>query len=64
VANGGDPTPKAAVEKLFEPFFRGDVRASNCHCLADREARDGVLSVNSTVEKTGFTFLCHCDSWV
>jgi hypothetical protein len=30
VANGGDPIPKAAIEKLFEPFFRGDVRASNC----------------------------------
>ena len=28
VANGGEPIPEAAMGKLFEPFFRGEVRAS------------------------------------
>ena len=28
VANAGDPIPESAMERLFEPFFRGDVRDS------------------------------------
>ena len=27
VSNGGQPIPEAAIGKLFEPFFRGEVRA-------------------------------------
>lgn len=28
VAKWGEPIPEAALEKLFEPFFRGEVRAT------------------------------------
>jgi sigma-B regulation protein RsbU (phosphoserine phosphatase) len=28
VANAGEPIPEAAMQRLFEPFFRGDVRDS------------------------------------
>jgi sigma-B regulation protein RsbU (phosphoserine phosphatase) len=64
VANGGEPIPQAAMEKLFEPFFRGEVRASRqglglgLHIAAQiAKAHDGVLTVSSTPEETKFTFV-------
>jgi sigma-B regulation protein RsbU (phosphoserine phosphatase) len=64
VANHGEPISTAAIEKLFEPFFRGDVRASRqglglgLHIASQiAEAHDGVLTVTSTSEETEFTFV-------
>jgi len=64
VANGGEPIPEAAIEKLFEPFFRGEVRASRqglglgLHIASQiAKAHDGVLTVTSTAEETRFTFV-------
>lgn len=28
VANGGEPIPQAALDRLFQPFYRGEVRPS------------------------------------
>ena len=40
---GGEPIPEAAMEKLFEPFFRGEVRASrrasDLDCTLPRKSR-------------------------
>jgi len=64
VANGGDPIPPAALERLFEPFFRGEVRASRqglglgLHIASQiAKAHDGVLTVTSTPEETKFAFV-------
>jgi sigma-B regulation protein RsbU (phosphoserine phosphatase) len=64
VANGGEPIPQAAMEKLFEPFFRGEVRASRqglglgLHIASQiAKAHDGVLTVTSTHDETRFTFV-------
>src|ERR1700733_6201337 len=64
VANGGEPIPEAAMEKLFEPFFRGEVRASRqglglgLHIASQiAKAHDGALTVISTSEETRFTFV-------
>jgi sigma-B regulation protein RsbU (phosphoserine phosphatase) len=64
VANGGEPIPEAAMEKLFEPFFRGEVRASRhglglgLHIASQiAKAHDGVLTVTSTPQETKFTFV-------
>ena len=64
VANGGEPIPEAALEKLFEPFFRGEVRASRqglglgLHIASQiAKAHEGVLSVTSTAAETRFTFV-------
>lgn len=64
VANGGEPIPEAAREKLFEPFFRGEVRASRqglglgLHIASQiAKAHDGALTVTSTSEETIFTFV-------
>lgn len=63
VANAGDPIPEAAMGKLFEPFFRGEVRASRqglglgLHIASQiAQAHEGVLTVTSTPEETRFTF--------
>jgi phosphoserine phosphatase RsbU/P len=64
VANGGEPISEAALEKLFEPFFRGEVRASRqglglgLHIAAQiAKAHGGTLSVSSTAAETRFTFV-------
>ena len=64
VTNGGDPIPEGALDKLFEPFFRGEVRASRqglglgLHIAAQiAKAHEGTLTVTSTSEETRFTFV-------
>ena len=64
VANAGEPIPKSAIPKLFEPFFRGDVRDSRQGLglglyIASQIARahGGRLAVSSTLEETCFTFI-------
>jgi sigma-B regulation protein RsbU (phosphoserine phosphatase) len=63
VSNAGTPIPEAAMEKLFEPFFRGVARPSRqglglgLHIAAQiAKAHDGRLSVISTAQETRFTF--------
>jgi sigma-B regulation protein RsbU (phosphoserine phosphatase) len=63
VANSGDPISPAARERLFQPFFRGEVRASQqglglgLHIASEiAKAHGGTLTVSSTPEETRFTF--------
>jgi phosphoserine phosphatase RsbU/P len=63
VANAGEPIPAAAMEKLFEPFFRGDVRDSRqglglgLHIASQiAQAHGGRLDVTSTLDETRFVF--------
>jgi sigma-B regulation protein RsbU (phosphoserine phosphatase) len=65
VANSGEPIPEAAMDKLFEPFFRGNSHASRQGLglglglyIASQiaKAHGGSLTVNSTAEETRFTF--------
>jgi sigma-B regulation protein RsbU (phosphoserine phosphatase) len=63
VANAGDPISEAAMQRLFEPFFRGDVRASRqglglgLHIASQiAQAHGGRIDVSSTPEETRFTF--------
>jgi sigma-B regulation protein RsbU (phosphoserine phosphatase) len=63
VANAGDPIPATAMDKLFEPFFRGDVRDSRqglglgLHIASQiAKAHGGSIAVTSTPEETRFVF--------
>jgi sigma-B regulation protein RsbU (phosphoserine phosphatase) len=63
VANAGEPIPPAAMEKLFEPFFRGDVRDSRqglglgLHIASQiARAHGGRIDVTSTPDETRFVF--------
>ncbi|MFZ0766160.1 PAS domain-containing sensor histidine kinase [Bradyrhizobium sp.] len=63
VANSGEPIPDAVMAHLFQPFFRGEVRASLQGlglglyiAFQIAEAHDGTLTVASTAEETRFTF--------
>jgi sigma-B regulation protein RsbU (phosphoserine phosphatase) len=63
VANAGEPIPASAMEKLFEPFFRGNARASRQGLglglyIASQiaKAHGGELAVRSTAEETRVTF--------
>ena len=63
VANGGEPIPAGAMEKLFEPFFRGDVRDSRqglglgLHIASQiARAHGGRIDVTSTTDETRFVF--------
>lgn len=62
VANGGDPIPEQAMSRLFEPFFRGEVRDSQqglglgLYIASEiAKAHGGELTVSSTSEETRFT---------
>jgi phosphoserine phosphatase RsbU/P len=63
VSNAGDPIPPSAMDKLFEPFFRGDVRDSGqglglgLHIASQiAQAHGGRIAVTSTAEETSFVF--------
>ena len=63
VANGGAPIPPRAMERLFQPFFRGEVRASQqglglgLHIASEiAKAHGGTLTVDSSEAETRFTF--------
>jgi sigma-B regulation protein RsbU (phosphoserine phosphatase) len=63
VANNGEPIPEAALEKLFEPFFRGKVRPTRqglglgLHIASQiAKAHAGELTVVSNNDETRFTF--------
>ena len=63
VTNGGVPIPLAALERLFQPFFRGDVRASQqglglgLYIASEiAKAHNGTLAVSSTDAETEFKF--------
>jgi sigma-B regulation protein RsbU (phosphoserine phosphatase) len=63
VANGGEPIPAIAMGKLFEPFFRGDIRSSRqglglgLHIASQiAQAHGGRIDVTSTPDETRFVF--------
>jgi sigma-B regulation protein RsbU (phosphoserine phosphatase) len=63
VANKGEPISAPAMERLFQPFFRGDVTRNQqglglgLHIASEiAKAHGGVLEVTSTPEETRFTF--------
>ena len=63
VANAGEPIPAAAMERLFEPFFRGDVRDGRqglglgLHIASQiAQAHGGRIDVRSTADETRFVF--------
>jgi sigma-B regulation protein RsbU (phosphoserine phosphatase) len=63
VSNVGEPIPPATMEKLFEPFFRGEVRGSRqglglgLHIASKiAEAHGGRIDVTSTPDETRFVF--------
>ncbi len=63
VSNAGNPIPTVAMERLFHPFSRGDVRPSQqglglgLFISAEiAKAHHGTLDVTSSPEETRFTF--------
>jgi sigma-B regulation protein RsbU (phosphoserine phosphatase) len=63
VSNAGEPIPTEALERLFEPFFRADVRPSQqglglgLYIVSEiARAHDGAIEVLSNVSETRFTF--------
>jgi sigma-B regulation protein RsbU (phosphoserine phosphatase) len=68
VANAGEPIPAEAMAKLFQPFFRGEVRASRnglglgLHIASEiAKAHGGTLSVTSDSDETRFTLTMPLD---
>ena len=63
VANGGRPIDEATREKLFQPFFRGELRPNQVglglglHIASEiAKAHGGSLDVTSSDRETRFTF--------
>jgi sigma-B regulation protein RsbU (phosphoserine phosphatase) len=63
VANAGEPIPEATMERLFQPFFRGEIRRSQnglglgLHIASEiAKAHGGTLTVESSETETRFTF--------
>lgn len=63
VANQGKPIPPETMDRLFQPFFRGEARASQqglglgLHIASEiAKAHGGDLAVTSTTEETRFAF--------
>jgi sigma-B regulation protein RsbU (phosphoserine phosphatase) len=63
VANAGQPIPEKAMERLFQPFYRGEVRPSQqglglgLYIAAEiAKAHGGTLLVTSGHDETRFTF--------
>jgi signal transduction histidine kinase len=63
IANGGEPIPPETIEKLFQPFFRGEARPSQeglglgLHIASEiAKAHGGAIEVASTPQETRFTF--------
>jgi phosphoserine phosphatase RsbU/P len=63
VANGGKAIPPEAMERLFQPFFRGEVRPNQqglglgLHIASEiATAHGGTLTVDSSDKETRFTF--------
>jgi sigma-B regulation protein RsbU (phosphoserine phosphatase) len=64
IANTGEPIPPKAMERLFQPFFRGEVRASQqglglgLHIASEiAKAHGGTLEVRSDQRETRFTLV-------
>lgn len=63
VANNGDPIPPATMERLFQPFYRGDARSRQGLGLGlyiasqIAHAHGGMLTVRSSAEATVFTLV-------
>ena len=64
LANAGAPIPPAVMERLFQPFFRGEVRPSQqglglgLHIASEiARAHGGRIEVSSTEAETVFTFV-------
>jgi sigma-B regulation protein RsbU (phosphoserine phosphatase) len=63
VSNGGAPIPAATMARLFQPFFRGEVRSNRdglglgLHIASEiAKAHGGTLDVMSDERETRFTF--------
>ena len=63
VSNRGAPIPPATMERLFQPFFRGEARPSQqglglgLHIASEiARAHGGTIEVASTEKETRFTF--------
>jgi phosphoserine phosphatase RsbU/P len=63
VVNGGEPIPAASMQRLFQPFYRGDDHAKAKGLglglyIASQiaQAHGGALAVTSDSEETRFTF--------
>lgn len=63
VSNAGEPIPPEALERLFEPFFRADVRPSQqglglgLYIVSEiARAHQGSIDVESDISETRFTF--------
>lgn len=63
VSNGGDQIPPDAMGKLFQPFFRGDIRENQqglglgLHIASEiAKAHGGILTATSSPDETRFSF--------